>query len=194
MFSRIPLGFVVLMTSVAALCSCDRDKPPTGTKGDSKPVAPVPPKNILEFPAELRVQDNAINGMVEKAMSACASGDYNLFRGLWSVREEPISKEEFDEGWKAVREIRIRALQKIRIDLGTNNDNRSTEPGGDVHYVVLASVVFDPSLKATQKEPEREVVLLVIPEQGEWRVARAPKSIREWIHQQLSTKPATGGP
>ncbi len=194
MFSRIPLGFVVLVASIAALSSCDRDKPTTGTNGVSKPVAAVQPKNILEFPAELRVQDDAINGMVEKAMSACASGDYNLFRGLWSVREEPLSREEFEEGWKAVREIRIRALQKIRIDMGADNDNRSAEPGGEVHYVVLASVVFDPTLKATQKEPEREVVLLVIPEQGEWRVARAPKSIREWIHQQLSTKPVTGGP
>jgi hypothetical protein len=162
---------------------CERTPAPiTAPKPDASAEKAPTDRDVLVFPQELRVQDDAVNLFVESAMNACASGRYEDFRRLWSVREEPVSRAEYDQGWQAVQEIRVLALEKVRVDFG-EMDAESVSDASLIHYLVLAEVRFDPTHRAGLKEPRRDVTMLLILEQGNWRIARAPKALREWIQE-----------
>ncbi len=139
-------------------------------------------KELLVFPDEVRVEDASVNDFLERAMEDCASGDYDKFRLLWSARQEPLPRDEFEQGWQAVRQIRIRALQ--RVMLAPDPDHELDQ--GETVYAFLADVALDPMHRAGQREPNREVVLMVIREHEQWRLARAPKPMRTWIKEQPS--------
>jgi hypothetical protein len=136
---------------------------------------------VLVFPPELRVEDPTVNDFVTRAMSVCAVGDYDAFRLLWSPKEDPIPRGDFEHGWDAVTEIRIRALEKALLapDPSTPLSEAPTV------FVLAATVTLDPKHKAGRREPQREVVLMTIREQDEWRLARAPKAMRDWIREKI---------
>lgn len=190
------LAGVVMALLVAAAChGCRRDEP-----------APTPPPSAVEperkserlvFPAALRVADESVNEFVDRAMRTIARGEYEPFRALWSVRRDPPSSADFEKGWQAVRSIRVLALEKVVIAAET--DQRTTASSEDVRsgdassgetskapdaeysYALLAEIDLDPKNPATREEPIREVVLVMIREQGEWRLVRAPKALSNWL-------------
>ncbi len=145
------------------------------------------PANILVFPDEYHVGDETVNTFVRRAMADCASGDYQKFRLLWSAREEPLPRGEYDQGWQAVQEIRIRALREVIL---AADPERGREEDQTV-YGLAADVSLDPAHRAGRKEPSREVVLMVVSEQGSWRLARPPKAMRDWIKQRATSNDET---
>jgi hypothetical protein len=142
------------------------------------------PANILFFPDEFHVGDETVNDFVRRAMADCASGDYQKFRLLWSTREEPLPRGEYDQGWQAVQEIRIRALQEVILAADPERGRKEDQ----TVYGLAADVSLDPAHRAGKKEPSREVVLMVVSEQGSWRLARPPKAMRDWIKQRATIK------
>ncbi len=157
----------------------DRDRPEPQPKDTRQAVQ-------LVFPDALRVDDQTVNDFVQRAIEDCARGEYEAFRLLWSVREEPLPREEYEEGWQAIQSIRILALEKIFLAPGA---------GGDAERAVLAyalamHVALDPTHRAAKREPQRDVVLLLIREHDEWRISRAPKGVRTWI-ETLLVRPDT---
>jgi len=142
----------------------------------------------LVFPDEMRVSDASINEFVTKAMTVCATGDYEAFRLLWSAREDPLPRSDFEQGWHAVRGIEVRALQKAMLEadpsVGRENKERV--------YVLLVDVTFDPAQKPGQNEPLRHVVLMVVSENDDWRLAKAPKAMREWVKNKVTTADPRG--
>ena len=138
--------------------------------------------DILIFPDELRVQDATVNDFVVRAMNTCGAGDYEPFRLLWSAREEPLPKDQFDEGWQAVQLIRIAGLRKAVVAGAAEEPGSS--PAGEIVYIVLAEVQLDPEHPAGKRQPQREVVLMLVRENDKWRMAQAPKPMRDWIRQQ----------
>jgi hypothetical protein len=111
-----------------------------------------------------------VNVFVERSMTACASGDYAQFTSLWTSRQEAVTVREFDRGWRAIRVLRVEVerLQPFR-----------TEIDGPLSYYLRASAEFDPSVP----KPERTVELIVQQEDGQWKLARAPKELRERIDE-----------
>jgi hypothetical protein len=136
---------------------------------------------ILQFPEELKVADAAVNRLVLEAMSACAEKRYDDFRAAWSPREDPMSRDEFEQSWHAVREIRLRALKPAMFESASEGGR----PDRQRVYVAYAEVLLDPEHRAGEREPLREAVLMLIQEQGQWRLARAPKAMRAWIREQV---------
>ena len=132
----------------------------------------------LIFPDSLRVADESVNIFVRTALSQCASGNYEAFRALWSAKQDPISRAEFGEGWQAVHRIEVRGLQKVL--LAADQGPAASEPV----YVLLVEVALDPAQKAGKREPLREIVMMLVHEHEQWRLAGAPKAMREWIKQQ----------
>ena len=132
---------------------------------------------VLVFPENLRVDDTSVNTFVNQAMTVCSSRDYDAFRLLWSAREDPLSRDEFEAGWQAVKEIRIRALDRVKLDLSSDEDDTSPQ----TVYALLAEVALDPTHQAAQKKPRREVVLMIVKEHEEWRLAKTPKRMRAWM-------------
>jgi len=136
----------------------------------------------LIFPDELRVADETVNDFVAKAMSICAAGEYGAFRLLWSVRGDPLPREEFEQGWQAVQNIKVRALEKVMLDADPSAGRAESESV----YALLVDVSLDPEQRAGQKKPRREVVLMLIREHEQWRLAQAPKPMREWVKKKLA--------
>jgi len=89
-----------------------------------------------------------VNAFVEKAMNVCAAGSYDDFRVLWTAEQEPLTRAEYDAGWKAVRLIEVRALEPIKLA-------RETDKGEvlDKKYVLMVEVRFDPEHPAGRRTP-----------------------------------------
>jgi len=129
----------------------------------------------------LRVADESVNIFVRSALAQCAGGNYEAFRTLWNARQEPISRAEFEEGWQAVHRIEVRGLKKALLEV--DHDTGVTEPV----YVLLVEISLNPDAKAGKRAPLREIVLMVVREHDQWRLAGAPKNMREWIKGQNDT-------
>lgn len=179
------LGMLLALNSLPLLgpaCKRTDESAPAGGSGEAPPP---PPAELLVFPDEVRVEDPSVNEFVESAMTACASGDYERFRLLWSVRQEPLPRNEYEEGWQAVQKIEIRALERAFLSNGTEPQLSETEKA----YVILADVSLDPTRRAGQREPLREVVLMMVREQDTWRLTRAPKALRNWVRDKIQRGP-----
>jgi len=137
-------------------------------------------REVLDFPPELRVDDDSVNRFITRAMKTCVSGDYAAFRLLWSAKEDPISSDQFERGWQAVEEIRIRFLEKI-----TNTRD------GTVVYAVYADLRLDPARLASTQETERGVALICAREHDQWCLSRADDAWRSWFDQRLASLDGT---
>ncbi len=140
-------------------------------------VIEPPPREVLIFPDELHVEDESLNEFVIAAMKTCVEGEYDAFRLIWSAREEPMQRGEFDKGWKAIEEIRILALEKVRLT--PDKDQISQTP--ELVYALYANVKLNADLISPQQKPEREAISMIVNEQGKWRMATAPKKMRSWL-------------
>lgn len=181
---------VAVTTAVAiSLAECSSE---TGSQGTVK-EPPVKPSAEIVFPDSLHVQDTTVNQFVRRAMLACASDNYDEFRSLWSVKQEPMSRQEFEKGWRAVKQIQVLALEKAMIETAAGTPGQPADIPPTVVYLAFAEVYLDPALAAGRKEPSREVALMLIREHDEWRIAQPTKIMREWIREKAKSRTQPGG-
>lgn len=178
------LATVAVMLGVLPSGVSCRKETPRKEDAPKQEAAPPTHGDLLVFPDELRVEDTAINDFVTQAMEACAAGDYEAFRLLWSVRDDPLPRAEFEQGWKAVETIRIRALEKVMLAPDPDSGRSDTQ----AVYTLYAHVELDPTLQSHGVETQREVILMMVRERDEWRLARAPKAMRTWIRERHAAK------
>lgn len=171
-----------------SLTACSRESSSEQKGRENGPAAPERKEEIVVFPSWLRVDDATVNEFVRKALAQCAAGDYDAFRRLWTARQEPLPRGEFEEGWQAVQRINVRALEKVMLTGDADHDHADAE----TVYALLVEVSLDPTRRAGQREPHRDIVLMLSRERDQWRLARPPKTMREWIkkHAEESTAPA----
>lgn len=145
---------------------------------NATPVAPTPAPRRAEliFPDALRVADESVNTFVRDALHQSTLGEYESFRSLWTARQDPISRGEFEEGWQAVDRIEVRGLEKVLLE--------AEKDAPEQVYVLLVEVSLDPQRRAGKREPVRQIVLMLVPELDRWKIAAAPKPMRDWIKQQ----------
>ena len=162
------------LAAVLVAPGCGKEEP------EGPKLTPTPsPVGLVDFPAELRAADPSVNDFLCEAFQTCASRDYEAFRLLWSVREDPISEQEFIRGWQTDPRVSIKDLKKMRT------------PEGATVYAVRALVEFDPG---TVLEPNRDIVLLLVKENGKWRVAGAPRSLTKAMKSDAQPDSDAGRP
>ena len=184
-FSVPNLLHTILVISTGAGASigsgCSRQADGKSGDPDSAALRPgVKSEDVLIFPDDLRVEDPAVNDYVRLAMTTCAGGDYELFRLMWSAREEVLPRDEYEQGWQAVREIRLTRLEKVML---APNEKQGRTTAQTV-YALLADVSLDPEHPAARNEPNRQVALMIVREHDDWKLARAPRTMREWLRNQ----------
>lgn len=172
---RMVVAWMAVGLLLTSLSTCRRDtyEAPETPRIGAAPKLP----DLLDFPDTRRVDDEAVNSFVERALTECASGDYDRFRLLWSAKGDPLSRDEYDQGWQAVTKIAVRALEKVLLA----DDAPAADSPDKFVYVLLADVSLDPNHRAGKRRPNREVVLMLVHEQDAWRLADPPKSLRTWI-------------
>ncbi|MBI1825794.1 MAG: hypothetical protein HYR83_05355 [Planctomycetes bacterium] len=128
---------------------------------------------------------------MKSTLENCATGQYESFRSVWTAREAPISREEFEKGWHAAKSIRVRALEKVKLatDVPTSDLEATAFP--QIAFALAIDLSLDPEQQIGQRNPERQVVLLITREQDGWRLARAAKNMREWIKKKLEAGATT---
>ena len=162
MLHPFPGSFLALAVLLAlGTGACERQAQPS-----AKPAPPAPAgQSLIDFPSEVHADDPAVNQFIRRVISTCAEGDYERFRLLWAVRETPFPRQEFERGWKALKKVRVAALQKMK------------HADGEYLYSLHVQVKLDESVP----EPARDVVLLIVRENGQWRLARAPAHHRKRV-------------
>ena len=73
-----------------------------------------------------------------------------------------MPRAQFERGWQHARTVSVHAVKPLRHP-----------KTGDLLYYIHAELELDPSVA----EPVREVVLLIVNEEGVWRLARPPKKL-----------------
>lgn len=182
------IGFFVAVMTPA--CRRDDSEKTNSVAASSTDAVKSKQPNLLLFPDELHVAELTVNEFVTKAMTTCAAGEYEAFRLLWSARETPLPREEFEQGWQAVQNIQVRALEKVMLDADPNAGRAEPE----TVYALLAEVSLDPMQKVGQKEPQRHVVLMLTREHEQWRLAQAPKPMREWVKNKIAAASGESAP
>ncbi len=173
----------------------------------AKPVEAIPAPTVkraaLMFPESLRVKEAPVNALLEKAMRYCSEGDYESFRLIWTARQEPIARNEFHRGWEAMKEIRIRALERVALATPIGGQAEAKRDAGpETVYVAYAEMKLDQELirpaegrrdsdvRSASENVRRDAVLMIVKELGEWRLAHAPKNMRSWVREKFaSTSP-----
>ncbi len=186
------------MTLLAGICCVSGCRRPTSVPEEPPPSELIEekPADFLTFSDHLRVADESVNDFIVHAMTECAGGDYERFRLLWVATQEPIPRDEYDQGWQAVREITVRAVEQVVVE--TDAPGKSA-PGGLGHervsaYALAAEVAFDPEHPAGKREPRRQVVLMLTREHDAWRLARPPKRMRKWLRDRVWERPGVPTP
>ncbi len=164
-----------LMTVLLPLGCSSEDGASGGVTGSPSPVRRI-------FPESAFVADQSVNDIVLAATQACLDGDYERFRSYWSATAEPVTRDQFERGWKHAELIEIHKIQGLREPI------REAVPEGDesgkggvsadkqryrVFYYVHASI----TLASGVPDPHRQIVLRVVDEAGVWRLAQAPKAL-----------------
>lgn len=165
------VGLALLAPAVAALGACEREPAASSSSARPRSDADYRVAAEIDFPESVQADDPAVNDFVRQAIDTCVSGDYERFRLLWNVREDPFPRGEFERGWKAVRKVTVLDVQKLR------NPPQGAAYEGKYLYYLHGRVELD----ETVPEPVREVLLLVVQEGEHWRLAKAPKNLRERV-------------
>jgi len=168
-------------------CQCDSTQDPLQAKLSQKEAKE---EELLVFPEELYVTDISVNLFVIEAMEACSTGDYDAFRLLWSVQQDPLTREEFNQGWQATRKIRIRALERVLYKQPASSGSNPPSKN-EMVFVLMADVELDPTHPAGQRKPKREAVLMIMKEQNQWRLVRATDAMRSWVKNLVESKEVT---
>jgi hypothetical protein len=174
-----PVSLVCTIAAFCAVVGCTSKSDEKDNRSAEESRTSVRKDDVLVFPDELRLEDDAVNEYVRNAMKTCAAGDYELFRLLFSARDEVLPREEFEKGWQAVREIRVTRLQKVMLA----PDEKQGRAANETVYALLADVSLDPEHPAARNEPKREVALMIVREHDEWKLAKAPRAMREWLRK-----------
>lgn len=159
--SAISIRFAMFWVAIFAVAAgCKRDSQPSPA-----PTASPESKHELIFPEELHVKDDSVNQFITRAIDVCASGDYEGFRLLWSIRQNPpFTKQEFTMALQGGATVTIQQLQKFRT------------PEGEVVYAVRGRVELK---KPGIPKPVRDVILMIVNESDQWRLALAPSNVRK---------------
>lgn len=142
----------------------DENPSDAGTAADHDPR--------LIFPPEKRAADESVNDFIERAMNTLLEGDYDAFRLLWVIDQEPFKQEQFLRGWQTLQEVRVEVLQPIRHEHDAQDD---------VFYGVCAFARLDPTRLPEGVETERRMVLEIVKEHGQWRLAHPSEDVRQAI-------------
>ncbi len=149
-----------------AVVGCKKGDDGGDTSQLPTPPPDAPERELVSFPDDFTCDDPAVPEFLKSAVKACVDQDYELFRSMWSVKEEPISEKEFIRAWQANPRFQLTDMQQMKT------------PEGEIVYAVRAHVSLDPN---EVPEPERDVVLLIVNESDKWRLRKAPRKLAKMM-------------
>jgi hypothetical protein len=174
-FRRLRLVWLVALVCAGLATGCERDDPLKAGKTGKTAAAPrddpdrVPPPAIppeYYIADDLRDQYPEVVAFLQQFMETCLAGDYAGYRKLVSRQCDPENRDRFHAVLQAIRVLRVESIEPVELP--------RLSPDA---YVVVSRVEFHPESKARLRRRHDQVAILVLTEEGHWRMMPAPP---EW--------------
>jgi hypothetical protein len=178
---------LILAASLAAGCNRKPSPPktPPATPGVSdEPLTPPAAKPDYSFAAGLEDTHPQVIGFLRTFMETALVGDYTKYRQLVVRAKDPESRARFERILNALKALRIEAIEPVELS--------GFEPPV---YRVLTRVEFLPKREVTLRRGSKSrIAILVLQEQGEWRMMPAPPALQPGEDDAPATTSAPGEP
>lgn len=189
--SEVRITVLLMFWSFCCLlaCGCNRDS--AGQTASATDPADTTGVAIVWRP-NAKCSNPQINEFVQKAVTVCASGDYDEYRLLWSYDHQPTSRKRFEQLRGAVRIVEIQAVKRLRLRLPDGSFLERESP----EYVLHASVKMTEEAKRRSDDrlADREMILRIVQENGRWRFTPAPREVKEALLADKPGEPAATTP
>ncbi len=164
------IGLGLLLGSL--LCACHREdpkKPPASSQPHDDPDRVTPPtvRPDYSFADGLRDDYPEIVAFVQQFLETSLAGDYAGYRKLVSRRTDPESRDRFQALFNAISSLRVESIRKL--DLPQTSDEA---------YLVVSKAQFHPDTKARLRRKHNQVAIIVLKEEGQWRMMPAPPHLQ----------------
>lgn len=147
-------------------CKCGRDVAAPDEITIDQPTLiqqnPNVPQPEINFPQELKTEDPSFNQFVLTMLDICNKGDYDGYRQLFGTAYTPTPRTNFESVWQ-----QIRVIQVVRIEKHPRKDPPE-------YYLHARIVLRQPD---RQNRTERNAIIMIFKEEGEWRLGSAPKEV-----------------
>lgn len=179
------VGLIVVGISALALCGCN-SKPGKSKldKSASKPVGGNPAHTPrYAFAPEVADADPEVAAFVRSFLETCLTGDYEGYRRLCSLRQDPESRDRFQRVYQAISKLTVREIAEVEA---------ATMPRPT--YRVINEVEFVEGKTPVFGEDRRAIAILVFREEGQWRVLPAPTKLQPPRPNRTPDSQSTSGP
>lgn len=188
---RVQFGWATLLVGGAVLLSgCEQEPQHPSTPNVEQRV------DLVEMPSEkpdykfapgVADEQPEIAGFMRSFLETCLAGDYAGYRRLVSRRADPESRARFQKILHALTALTIEGVRPIEVPQYAGRT-----------FVVTCKATFRPEVEAALRLGHtRRIAILVIEEDGDWRMTLAPSSLqppREPETQPTTTEPAEPEP
>ncbi|MFH1747438.1 MAG: hypothetical protein ABIG44_10390 [Planctomycetota bacterium] len=189
------LGLIVLLALIASWATglWSSGSPLSDSSGTAIPVnvirelVPRPDeKPAYNFADGLDRQYPEITAFMRTFLETCLAGDYGGYRRLVSYRRDPESRDRFQAVFFSIRALIIDSVEPV-----------SLPRLADEIYLVIGTVEFQPESKARLRQKNNRVAILVLKEDGEWRMLPAPSEFQPGAEEEpvtTTSAPTTSAP
>jgi hypothetical protein len=181
MSNLVPTRLSLMVVVVAALvvgCSDKGNAEPDEADRDiiTKDPLKTPPKIV--FSDDYQSTNASLDAFIREFADICVRGEYDQYRLKVRRRSDPVSKEDFEQVWHHVEQVRIDAAIALP----------GTEDTPGPRYAVFANVRV-----SAEDAPEKNVVLQVLKEGEAWVIDVMPTQelTRLYAAAQAATAPVT---
>ena len=170
MSCRVFLSLGALAVAAALLGGCDRTTPaaPAGATTTSQPATAA--RRALPrygFAAGLEKKYPGPCAFLVGFLETCLANDYEGYRTMVSRRFEPETRERFEAIYKAIQTVHVDSIEPVSLPALS-----------DEVYRVISDIKLDPTQAVSVRGPNRKIAILVLREQGKWRMVTAPPQLQ----------------
>jgi hypothetical protein len=177
---RLPMApWFLLLTLICGsaacgglLCACHRDDPQK-SPATSQPhqnsdrVEPPAVRPEYSFAERLRDEYPEVVAFVQQFMETCLAGDYAAYRKLVSRRADPENRDRFQAVFNAISRLHVESIRVLNLP----------QVSEEV-YLVVSKAEFHPETKARLRRKHDQIAILVLKEEGQWRMMPAPPQLQ----------------
>jgi len=121
------------------------------------------------FPESLRTYDLSLNRFIDRFCQACMDARYSDFRLMLSRRIEPVKMRRFESLFAALRQVRIRGVQRLEAGLLPAEARAAMPELEDDVYIIQAECELE-DFAVRRGSQVKPVELAVGKENGQWRI------------------------
>ncbi len=122
------------------------------------------------FPDTVRTTDASLNQFIDNLLRACVEGEYGLYRLAVGSQYEPLNRRNFERAWHAVKEVRLRKIERVHEPTTRQIDPARTDIRPELKGTIYCAHATITLREDRKNKPVREVVVLIIQEDGQWKL------------------------